>query len=92
MQIIGVVYPIIKSLEALGTDESIEDDKQWLTYWIVFSLFSFIDFSGGFLMSLIPFYFLIKLLVLVWLQNPLTMGALVVYETVLVPFRKKYAS
>ena len=59
---------------------------------MAFSLFAFIDTNCGFLLNIIPYYFLLKLLILVWLQNPLTMGASVVYEKVLAPFRQKYTS
>ena len=59
---------------------------------MAFSLFAFIDTNCGFLLNIIPYYFLLKLLILVWLQNPLTMGASVVYEKVIAPFRKKYTS
>ena len=79
VQIIGVVYPCFKSIKALDS-EGIDDDKQWLTYWMVFSIFSFIDSSGGFFLSYIPFYYLIKLLILIWLQNPLTLGAKSIYK------------
>jgi len=67
VHLIGVAYPLFKSLEALGTEDDAEDDKHWLTYWMVFSLFNFVDVNLNFLLSYIPFYYLIKLLVLVWL-------------------------
>ena len=28
---------------ALETTETIEDDKKWLTYWMVFNLFNLVD-------------------------------------------------
>ena len=57
---------------------------------MVFSLFSFIDTAGGLLLNMVPYYTLMKLLVLVWLQNPMTQGGQVVYENLIVPFHKKY--
>ena len=41
--IIGVVYPVWKSCEAVETVDTLEDDKQWLTYWCIFGFFSFFD-------------------------------------------------
>lgn len=64
--VIGTVYPTIQSVLALETEE-IDDDKQWLTYWMVFSVFSLFENLGAFLLKFIPFYFLIKVLFLIWL-------------------------
>ena len=35
---IGVLYPAFMSFLALETDDK-EDDKLWLTYWVVFGFF-----------------------------------------------------
>ena len=35
---IGVLYPAFMSFVALET-EDIEDDKLWLTYWVVYGTF-----------------------------------------------------
>ena len=42
IHLVGTVYPIFKSIEALESD-SLGDDKLWLTYWIVFSMFILVD-------------------------------------------------
>ena len=42
VHLIGILYPCYKSFEAIGSEE-VGDDKQWLTYWMMFSLFNFID-------------------------------------------------
>jgi len=75
---------------AIETKENLDDDKQWLTYWMVFSLLNFADSVLGFLLRLIPFYQLIKMLVLIWLQNPMTQGAKILYEKYLKPLTIKY--
>ena len=36
--IIGVVYPVLKSIQALETKDNDDDDKVWLTYWVVYGL------------------------------------------------------
>ena len=88
--IVGVIYPSCKSLEAMSTDDTFDDDKQWLTYWIVFSLFITLEQSFSWVVCYIPMYFLIKLLILIWLQNPLTLGATLIYKMYVGPFAKKY--
>ena len=67
VQLIGVTFPCICSLLALGTEETMEDDKKWLTYWIIFSIFNLIDNNFAWVTKMIPFYFLIKLFILIWL-------------------------
>ena len=40
---IGVTYPTWCSILALETEETMEDDKKWLTYWMIFSMFNLLD-------------------------------------------------
>ena len=66
VQLISVGYPALKSAMALTT-ESKQDDKEWLTYWMVFGLFNMFDSTFSWLLHYIPFYFFIKLLIIIWL-------------------------
>ena len=86
--IIGVVYPVWKSCEAVESEDTLEDDKQWLTYWSIFGFFSFVDNLG--ILSYIPMYFLLKLLFLIWLQNPMTNGASKIYNQYVRPLHRKH--
>jgi receptor expression-enhancing protein 5/6 len=57
--IIGFAYPAyqsIKALESLNKD----DDTKWLTYWVVFALFSIIEYFSDILLFWFPFYWLFK--------------------------------
>jgi receptor expression-enhancing protein 5/6 len=40
--LIGVAYPCFMSFYALESEGG-DDDKQWLTYWVVFGCFSIAD-------------------------------------------------
>lgn len=40
--LIGVAYPAFMSFVALES-EGDDDDKQWLTYWVVFGFFTILD-------------------------------------------------
>mmetsp|Transcript_25811 Transcript_25811/g.48599 ORF Transcript_25811/g.48599 Transcript_25811/m.48599 type:complete len:161 (-) Transcript_25811:173-655(-) len=82
--LVGFVYPAYASFKAIDSADP-NDDTQWLTYWVVFALFSILESAASFLVSYIPFYFFIKLSFLVWLYHPNTMGAGVVYVQVIRP-------
>lgn len=89
--IVGILYPAycsIKAIESVGAD----DDKQWLTYWVVFGLFSILDLFSGFILRFIPFYFFVKLIFLIWLFMPNMKGATFVYDKFLIKYFKKYES
>jgi len=87
--LVGFAYPIYASFKALKTKQS-EDDAQWLTYWIVFAFFSLIESFTDFFLFWIPFYYLFKMLMLVWLYLPQTRGADVVFKKVIDPMLSKY--
>ena len=64
---------------------------QWLTYWVVYSLFSLVE-SSLFLVGWVPLYFELKTVLLLWLVAPQTQGAALVYERVVAPFLKSHAA
>jgi len=83
---IGFVYPAYASLKALETPGP-DDDKKWLTYWVVFAAFSLVEFFGDIVLGWVPFYWLCKCFFFVWLMLPGSFnGSLRIYESVLRPF------
>ena len=86
---IGVLYPAFMSFVALESAGA-EDDKMWLTYWVVYGTFQIIDEFGSIILSLIPFYFFLKLVFLVWMMHPATCGARWIYDNYLSNFVKQY--
>jgi receptor expression-enhancing protein 5/6 len=84
--LLGVAYPVFMSFHALETD-GLSDDQQWLTYWVVFGLFNVLDQFAGFILRFIPFYYVLKLAVLIWLFHPKSVGATWVYNN----YIKEYA-
>lgn len=77
--LVGFVYPAYKSIAALETHQT-DDDVKWLTYWVVFALFSLFDFFSGWLLSWFPFYWLAKVVFLVWCFSPVNNGAVYLYR------------
>jgi receptor expression-enhancing protein 5/6 len=72
-------YPIIWSLKAIKSKEA-EEDKQWLTYWVIYAIFVFLDGFSGLITLLIPFYFFIKTMILFWMYLPNFKGAVIFYD------------
>lgn len=85
---IGILYPAYMSFKAIESPES-DDDKQWLTYWVVFAIFRVLDDWSDVLFSWLPFYYPIKLAFLIFLFAPQTKGALTIYEKAIRPFFKE---
>jgi receptor expression-enhancing protein 5/6 len=79
--LLGLLYPAYRSIKAMHSDDK-GDDKQWLTYWIVFSLASVFDENFQFILEFIPFYHLFKLIFLISLFHPNYNGAEKIYNMV----------
>ncbi|KAF9506980.1 hypothetical protein BS47DRAFT_1352187 [Hydnum rufescens UP504] len=80
--LVGWALPAYYSVKALDTPGH-EDDIQWLTYWVVFGSFTFVEsFALRAVLYYLPFYFVFKTLFIVWLQLP---GARTLYNSVLRP-------
>lgn len=87
--ILAFAYPAYMSFKAIDSADT-ADDTQWLTYWVVFALFSIIENVMSFLVEWIPFYFPIKCAFFAWLYHPKFMGAGLVYKQVVKPFVMPY--
>lgn len=87
--VVGITLPAYWSIKAIESPE-VDDDKQWLTYWAVYAVFTFIDLFAGFIMKFLPFYFFGKLIFLIWLFMPNTQGAVVVYNLVISKLFNKF--
>jgi len=88
--VIGFVYPAYRSIKALESTKK-DDDTRWLTYWVVFALFSVCEFFSDLLLSWFPFYWLAKCLFLVWCFLPVSWnGSDILYQRVVRPFFMKH--
>jgi len=82
--LIGFAYPAYASFKAIES-ASKEDDVQWLTYWTVFGFFSIVETVVDTIVYWFPFYYLVKVLFLLYLYIPQFKGAEVIYRSVLRP-------
>jgi receptor expression-enhancing protein 5/6 len=68
--LVGWLLPAYLSFQAIESP-SPHDDVQWLTYWVVFGFFNFIEsFALRLVLYYFPWYFAFKTLFIVWLQLP----------------------
>lgn len=68
--LLGWGLPAYLSLKALETPGP-QDDVQWLTYWVVFGFFNFVEsFALRIVLYYLPWYFAFKSLFILWLQLP----------------------
>ncbi|CAD8105122.1 unnamed protein product [Paramecium primaurelia] len=86
---VSMIYPAYRSIKAIESGEK-TDDKQWLSYWILFSLITLADSSIGFILEFIPFYHVIRLALFVILFHPSLNGAEKVYQALVQPVYQKY--
>jgi len=83
--LVGWALPAYLSFRAIETPQA-EDDIQWLTYWVVFGFFNFLEsFALRAVLYYVPFYYAFKTLFVLWLQLPATRGARTFYLSVLRP-------
>ncbi|KJH51159.1 TB2/DP1, HVA22 family [Dictyocaulus viviparus] len=85
----GFIYPAYVSIKAIESPTK-NDDTQWLTYWVVFAVFSVAEFFSQQILAIFPVYWLSKSLFLLWLYLPSTMGASKVYHKLIRPIALKH--
>ncbi|KAJ7630312.1 TB2/DP1, HVA22 family-domain-containing protein [Roridomyces roridus] len=83
--LVGWGLPAYLSFKAIETP-SPQDDIQWLTYWVVFGFFNFLEsFALRIVLYYLPWYFAFKTIFILWLQLPAFKGARTVYISLLKP-------
>ncbi|XP_052179934.1 HVA22-like protein a [Diospyros lotus] len=83
--VVSLVYPLYASIRAIET-KSPEDDRQWLTYWILYSMMTLFELTFAKLIEWIPIWSYAKLIATCWLVIPYFSGAAYVYEHYVRPF------
>lgn len=82
--IAGVLFP------ALATYKSLQQKSQqnrliWLRYWVVFSLYYAVKTIGDLILSWLPFYHVVQILLVLWISSSKASGAQVLYLYAVVP-------
>ena len=87
--LVGTLYPAFWTIKSIEKDD-LSEQKNWLTYWAVFSFFVLIDMFSPIFVKFIPFYLVLKILFLIWMFMPGTNGNKFMYNKVVKKILKKY--
>jgi len=87
---IGFLYPAYASVKAIESKEK-DDDTKWLTYWVVYSVFSLVEFFADIFLFWVPFYWFFKCAFLSYCMLPFSWnGSLTIYQRLIRPFVLKH--
>lgn len=90
--LIGFGYPAYISMKAIESPNK-DDDTQWLTYWVVYGVFSIAEFFSDLFLSWFPFYYMLKCGFLLWCMAPSPAnGAEMLYRRIIRPIFLKHES
>ena len=78
---VTVLFPAVHSIRAIES-EGKDDDKIWLTYWMVFGVFNVAETFFGFVFYFIPYWEWIRLVLFIWLLVPQFNGSKYLYDNV----------
>jgi hypothetical protein len=73
--VVGIIYPSYCTIITIETEKS-DSYKKWMTYWIVFAIFTLLDYIG----KKFIIYNFFKLIVLVWCFYPKSKGSGIIYS------------
>lgn len=83
--LITLVYPALETLRALESLNK-DDDRKWLTYWLIFGMLGTMEFFTETVLQYLPFYHLVKTAFQIWMFAPTpNNGSEVLYEKLLHP-------
>ncbi|XP_060527239.1 uncharacterized protein LOC132702550 isoform X2 [Cylas formicarius] len=86
--VFGTLYPAYASYKAVKTKNAREYVK-WMMYWIVFAFFTCTETFTDIFLSWFPFYYEIKILLVIWLLSPATNGSSILYRKFVHPTLSK---
>jgi len=78
--LVGYLHPAWLSVKAIES-KSPDEGRQWLSYWVIFAVFGFIETIAESFIFWVPFYYILKVVFLLWLSLPQFRGATILYDT-----------
>ncbi|XP_063708299.1 uncharacterized protein LOC134836938 [Culicoides brevitarsis] len=86
--VFGTLYPAYASYKAVRTKD-VKEYVKWMMYWIVFAFFTCIETFTDIFLSWFPFYYEIKVILVIWLLSPATKGSSTLYRKFVHPMLTK---
>ncbi|XP_050293316.1 uncharacterized protein LOC126733907 isoform X3 [Anthonomus grandis grandis] len=77
--VFGTLYPAYASYKAVKS-KHVKEYVKWMMYWIVFALFTCTETFTDIFLSWFPFYYEIKIILVIWLLSPATKGSSILYR------------
>ncbi|KAL4709450.1 hypothetical protein ACJJTC_019747 [Scirpophaga incertulas] len=77
--VFGTLYPAYASYKAVRT-KNLKEYVKWMMYWIVFALFTCTETFTDVFFSWFPFYYEVKIVLVLWLLSPATKGSSILYR------------
>eukprot|EP00037_Helgoeca_nana_P021393 m.215887 g.215887 ORF g.215887 m.215887 type:complete len:186 (+) comp25630_c3_seq1:47-604(+) len=87
--VLGSIYPGYMSYKTVKNKDVLEY-KRWMKYWIVYSFFTVAELILDWFASILPLYYELKILFVLYLMAPQTMGATTVYDSFLLPLLNEH--
>lgn len=87
--VIGTIYPLYFSMKTLKKS-NLAEIKRWLTYWIFFTFFIWFETVFYYFLTYIPFYFLLRSVMLVLCYLPQYQYSTVIYDYCIKTLFHKY--
>ncbi|XP_053966862.1 uncharacterized protein LOC128868606 isoform X1 [Anastrepha ludens] len=75
----GTLYPAYASYKAVRT-KNVKEYVKWMMYWIVYAFFTCIETFTDIFLSWFPFYYEVKVIIVLWLLSPATKGSSTLYR------------
>ena len=87
--LVGTLYPAFWTIKSIEKND-LNDQKNWLTYWAVFGSFVLVDMFSPIIVKFVPFYFVMKIMFLIWLFMPGSHGCDIIYNLIVKKIIRMY--
>lgn len=82
--VFGILYPAYGSYKAIRT-KNVKEYVRWMMHWIVMACFQFVETFSDVFICWLPFYYEVKVAIVLWLLSPMTKGSSILYKKFIHP-------
>eukprot|EP00038_Savillea_parva_P009349 m.182980 g.182980 ORF g.182980 m.182980 type:complete len:185 (+) comp15671_c0_seq1:87-641(+) len=87
--VFGSIYPGYMSYKTVKNKDVLEY-KRWMKYWIVYSFFTVAELIFDWFAAVVPLYYELKIIFVLYLMLPQFTGATTVYDSFLLPLLNEH--